>query len=150
MVSRVMAKGKKTTNAKRDVRRERRFLPQSAGNPLLVKVLGGAGSAALGAGAWGEFGHSLMDVDLPPNLAAPYILGAGAVLFGAAVWLGTTSEPSLRVGASGFALEKSEIVRVPWHAMDRIVWEPERRELSIRGKDENDRDVNVVIRAKVH
>jgi hypothetical protein len=150
MVSRVMAKGKKATSAKRDVRRERRFAPQSAGNPLLVKVLGGVGSAALGAGVWGQFGHSLMDVDLPPYAAAPYVLGAGALLFGAAVWFGTTSEPTLRVGASGFAVEKSEIVRVPWHAMERIVWEPERREISIRGKDENGREANLVIRAKAH
>jgi hypothetical protein len=150
MVSAAMRKGKKANSGKRETRRERRFLPQSAGNPLLVKVLGGFGSTGLGAGAWGQFGHSLMNVDLPPSAFAPYLLGAGALLFGSAVWLGTSNEPSLRVGASGLAVEKSEMVRIPWHGIDRIVWDPERRELSVRGKDDNGRDVNLVVRARVH
>jgi hypothetical protein len=150
MVLRVMAKGKKTNAAKREARRERRFLPQSAYNPILVKVLGGVGSAALGAGAWGQFGHTLMNLDLPPSGFGPYLIGAGAVLLGGAVWLGTSSEPPMRVGPGGFALEKGDMVRVPWHAIERIVWEPERSELSIRGKDDAGRDVNLVVRAKVH
>jgi hypothetical protein len=78
------------------------------------------------------------------------VLGAGALLFGGAVWLGTSSEPALRVGASGLAIEKSETLRVPWHAIERILWEPDRRELAIRGKDESGREVNLVVRAKIH
>jgi hypothetical protein len=145
-----MAKGKKGKSAAKRERRERRFLPESSGNPLLVKVLGGVGAAALGAGTWAQFGRSLMNVDLPPYAFAPYVLGAGAVAFGAAVWLGTTSEPPVRVGAGGLAIERSEIVRIPWHAMDRVVWDPSRGEISVRGKDENGKDVSVALDAKTH
>jgi hypothetical protein len=145
-----MTKGKKANSGKRESRRERRFLPHSASSPLLVKVLGGGGAAALGAGAWGQLGHSLMSIDLPPSAFAPYLLGTGALLFGGAVWLGTSSEPALRVGASGLAVEKSEMVRIPWHGIERIVWDPERSELAVRGRDDNGRDVNLVVRAKIH
>jgi hypothetical protein len=145
-----MAKGKKGKGAPKRERRERRFLPESSGNPLLVKVLGGVGSAALGAGTWAEFGRAWMGLDLPPYAFAPYVLGAGAVVFGAAVWLGTTSEPPVRVGAGGLALEKSEMVRIPWHAMERVVWDPDRAEISVRGKDENGKEVNVALSAKTY
>jgi hypothetical protein len=145
-----MAKGKKAKSAAKRERRERRFLPQSAGNPLLVKVVGGAGAAALGAGAWAQFGRSLMGVELPPYAFGPYVLGGGALLFGAAVWLGTSNEPAVRVGAAGVAVEKSELVRIPWHAVERIVWDPERAELALRGKDANEKDVSLTFRARVH
>jgi hypothetical protein len=141
-----MAKGKKAGTP----RRERRFLPQSTGNPALVKILGGLGAFGLGAGTWAQFGHALMDVDLPPSPAGPYALAAGALLFGGAVWLGTSSEPPLRVGAGGLAIERSEMIRVPWNGMERVVWEPEKRELTVRGKDENGKDVNLIVRAKIH
>jgi hypothetical protein len=145
-----MAKGKKAKGAAKRERRERRFFPASSGNPLLVRVLGGAGAAALGAGTWAEFGRTWMSIDLPPYAFAPYVLGAGAVLFGAAVWLGTTSEPAVRVGAGGLAIERSELVRIPWHAIERIVWEQGHAELSIRGKDENGKEVNLALNAKTH
>jgi hypothetical protein len=145
-----MAKGKKGKNAAKRERRERRFLPESSGNPLVVKLLGGVGAAALGAGTWAEFGRSWMGMDLPPYAFAPYLLGAGAVVFGAAVWLGTTSEPPVRVGAGGLALEKAEMVRIPWHAIERIVWDPDRAEMSVRGKDEGGKELSVVLSAKTH
>jgi hypothetical protein len=144
-----MAKGKKAKASKRE-RRERRFLPQSSGNPLFVKVLGGVGAVALGAGTWAQFGRSLMGVDLPPYAFGPYVLAGGAAAFGAAVWLGTSSEPAVRVGAGGVAVEKSELVRIPWHAVERIVWDPDRAELSLRGKDGSGRDVNLAFRAITH
>jgi hypothetical protein len=144
-----MAKGKKAKSAKRE-RKERRFLPQSSGNPLLVKVLGGAGAAALGVGSWAQFGRGLMGVDLPPYAFGPYALGGGALLFGAAVWLGTSNEPAVRVGAGGVAVEKSELLRVPWNAVERIVWDRERAEIALRGKDESGKDVSLSFRAKVH
>jgi|HubBroStandDraft_1064217.scaffolds.fasta_scaffold285848_1 hypothetical protein len=145
-----MAKSKKAKGAAKRERRERRFLPESAGNPLLVKALGGFGAALLGAGTWAQFGRSAMNVDLPPYPFAPYVLAAGALLFGAAIWLGTTSEAGVRVGSGGIAIEKGEIVRIPWHAIERIVWEPSSGELSIRGKDENGRDESLVLAAKTH
>jgi hypothetical protein len=145
-----MAKGKKAKGASKRERRERRFLPQSSGNPLLVKVLGGLGAAALGAGAWAQFGRSLMGVELPPYAFGPYVLAGGAAMFGGAVWLGTSNEAAVRVGSGGVAIEKSELVRVPWHAVERIVWDPERAELALRGKDVDGRDVSLTFRASVH
>jgi hypothetical protein len=145
-----MAKGKKNKSAPKRERRERRFLPESSGNPLLVKVLGGAGAVALGAGAWAQFGRELMNIDLPPYPFAPYVLGGGALLVGAAVWLGTTSEPPVRVGAGGLALEKSEMVRIPWHAMERVIWEADRGEISVRAKDESGKEILVALSVKNH
>jgi hypothetical protein len=144
-----MAKGKKAKAAKRE-RRERRFLPQSSGNPLLVKVLGGGGAVALGAGSWAQFGHALAGNELPPYPFGPYVLGGGALLFAAAVWLGTTSEPAVRVGAGGVAVEKGELLRIPWHAIERIVWDPERAEIALRGKDAFGKEVSLSFRASVH
>jgi hypothetical protein len=144
-----MAKGKKAKAAKRE-RRERRFLPQSSGNPLFVKLLGGVGAVALGAGSWAQFGRSLMGVELPPYAFGPYVLAGGAAAFGAAVWLGTSSEPAVRVGAGGVAVEKSDLVRIPWHAIERLVWDPARTELSLRGKDVSGREVSFLFRATTH
>lgn len=145
-----MAKGKKAKGASKRERRERRFVPQSSGNPLLVKVLGGGGAVALGLGTWAQWGRMLMGVELPPYAFAPYVLAAGAVLFGAAVWLGTSSEPAVRVGSGGVAVEKSELLRLPWHAIERVAWDAERAEIALRGKDADGRDVSLAFRASAH
>jgi hypothetical protein len=145
-----MAKGKKAKGGAKRERRERRFLPKSSGSPLLVRMLGGVGAVALGAGTWAQFGRALMGVELPPYAFGPYLLAGGAVCFGSAVWLGTTSEPAVRVGSGGVAVEQSELLRIPWHAVERIVWDPERAELVLRGKDPSGRDVSVILRAGVH
>ncbi len=144
-----MAKGKKTKSQKRE-RKERRFVPASAGNPLLVKVMGGLGAASLGAGTWAQFGHQLSNVEMPPVPYAPYILAAGAAFFAAAIWLGTSSEPALRVGSAGIAIEKVEIQRIPWYAIERVVWDRERAEIAVRGKDDAGKDVSLTVRAKNH
>jgi hypothetical protein len=145
-----MAKGKKAKGSPRRERRERRFVPQSGGNPRLVKALGGLGAAVLGAGTWAQFGRALTDVDLPPYSFGPYVLALGALLFAAAIWLGTSGEAPLRVGSGGIAFEKGELRRVPWHTVERIVWNPERADLSIRGKDVNGKEVSFVVAAKTY
>jgi hypothetical protein len=145
-----MAKGKKPKGSLKRERRERRFVPQSGGNPLLVKVLGGLGAAVLGAGTWAQFGRGLTDVDLPPYGFAPYALVAGALLFAVAIWLGTSGEPPLRVGSGGVGVEKAEIRRIPWHSVERIVWNPERAELTVRGKDANEKELSILVTAKTH
>src|SRR3984885_5531653 len=145
-----MAKGKKAKGSLVRERRERRFVPQSGRNPLLVKVLGGLGAAALGAGTWAQFGRGLTDVDLPPYAFAPYALVVGALLFAAAIWLGMSGEAPLRVGSGGIAVEKAEIRRIPWHSVERIVWNPERAELAVRVKDANDKDLSLLVTAKTH
>ncbi len=145
-----MAKGKKAGSSKTRERRERRFAPQSGRSPLVVKIVGATGAAALGAGSWAQFGRELTGVELPPYAFAPYALAGGALLLAGAIWLGTSGEAALRVGSGGIAVEKGEFRRVPWHAIERIVWNPHRAELSIRGKDANGKDVSLLASAKTH
>jgi hypothetical protein len=150
MFFRRMAKGKKAKSSAPRERRERRFLPRSGRNPLFVKVLGAVGAAVLGAGTWAQFGRDLTNVDLPPYAFAPYVLAGGALLFAGAIWLGSSGEAPLRVGSGGIALEKGELRRIPWHSVERIVWNPDRAELSIRGKDAVDKDIALLVAAKTH
>jgi hypothetical protein len=147
---RLMAKVKKSKSSITRERRERRFVPQSGRSPLLVKALGAVGAAALGAGTWAQFGTELSHADLQPHAFAPYMLAGGALLVAVAIWLGTSGEAALRVGAGGIAVEKAEVKRIPWHAVERIVWNPERAELTVRGKDANDKEISIAVAARTH
>ena len=120
---------KKSKEKKRE-RSERRFLPQSATSPLLVKIIGGLGAVALGGGLMGQYGR--------PD-AVPYsvwVLAAGALLLGAGVWIGTSGDPALRVGDAGVGVEKGGMKRIPWWGIEAIVWEDAAGVLAVRGKDE--------------
>src|SRR5579871_704583 len=106
---------KKSKSAKREKpreRQERRFDARSTIGPALPYALGGLGAAAMGAGAWGAFGASLVGGPVAVPIA-PYILSAGAVLAGAAIWIGTSGEPPLRVGDGGIAVDKGGVRRMP-------------------------------------
>lgn len=118
-------------------RQERRFIAQSSYNPWLVRILGGLGASALGAGTWGYvYGHAFeADEKLKP--IPSYLIAAGAVLTGATIWLGTSSETPLRVGAPGIAMEKGEVRRMPWSSVAQISWESGNLALVIAGKDES-------------
>lgn len=118
-------------------RQERRFIAQSSYNPWLVRILGGLGATALGAGTWGYvYGHAFeSDEKLKP--IPSYLIAAGAVLTGATIWLGTSSETPLRVGAPGIAMEKGEVRRMPWSNVSQISWESGNLSLVIAGKDES-------------
>lgn len=121
--------------AKKDrprVRKERRFEPRSAMSARVVYLLGAAGAILMGAGAWGQFGAMLQDSSPPPLKIAPYILAVGALLVGAAIWVGTSGEPALRVGDGGIALEKRGLQRMPWYEVKEIAWNGEG--LSLSGK----------------
>jgi hypothetical protein len=146
-----MAKGTKKAKAGRvKERHERRFVPRPTSNPVVVNVLGGVAAAALGAGTWAQFGHAWMDRVEPPYSFAPALIAAGAVAFGVAVWLGTSGETPLRVGASGIAIEKGkELTRIPWYAVERISWNPDQQELSVAGKDESGRARALALTPKV-
>jgi hypothetical protein len=145
---------KKTRGAKKDrprERRERRFEPRPSTNPVVVYLLGGVGAIVMGAGAWAQFGAAFADV--PENAPEPltfarYILVAGTLLVGAAIWIGTSGDPALRVGDGGVAFEKSGVRRVPWYAIERIEW----REEAVRviGKDDVGAPVTIVARAATH
>ena len=130
-----MAKKTKSAKAaKARARRERRFEPVASARPGLVYSLGAIGAAAMGAGAWEQFGPLLSD-SAPESLkAGPYVLTAGAALAGVAIWMGTSGEPFLRVGDGGLALEKGGLRRMPWYAVERIEWRDE--VVRVTGKDD--------------
>ena len=125
---------KKTKDRKRE-RRERRFLPQSTHPAILVRALGAIGAAALGAGAWAQFARPSTPVG-EPLAYAWWILAAGALVLGVAVWLGTSGEPAVRVGDGGFALDKGSLRRMPWYEVASIAWERATHALVVSGKDE--------------
>src|SRR5207237_10681841 len=108
--------------------------------------LGALGAAAMGAGAWGAFGASLAGAATVPF--APYILSAGAVLAGAAIWIGTSGEPPLRVGDSGVAVDKGGLRRIPWYAVERIEWRGEA--VRVVGKDDVGVPLTIVAKLAAH
>jgi hypothetical protein len=118
-----MAKKSKTAKGGRQrERRERRFEPSAGARPELVYVLGGLGALAMGAGTWEQLGPLVHDDGPEPLKAARYVLAAGALLVGVAIWIGTSGEPVLRVGDGGIAVEKGATRRLPWYAIERIEW----------------------------
>jgi hypothetical protein len=72
--------------------------------------------------------------DAPPLAIGPYVLAGGSVFVAAAIWLGTSGESAVRVGDAGVGVEKGEVRRIPWYALERVTW----REgtLKVAGKDE--------------
>jgi len=110
---------------KAKVRRERRFEPMSVMSARVVYLIGAAGAILMGAGAWGQFGAMLQESSPPPLKIAPYILAVGALLVGAAIWVGTSGEPALRVGDGGIAVEKRGLLRMPWYEVKEISWNGE-------------------------
>jgi hypothetical protein len=112
--------GAKKDKAK--VRKERRFEPRSVMSARVVYLIGALGAILMGAGAWGQFGAMLQESAPPPLKTAPYILAVGALLVGAAIWVGTSGEPALRVGDGGVALEKRGLQRMPWYEIKELAW----------------------------
>jgi hypothetical protein len=135
-------KKKSPKQAKPRERRERRFEPKASTGPVLVYVLGALGAAAMGAGAWGQFGSLLREGGPEPLKVAPYILAVGALLVGAAIWLGTSGEPALRVGDGGVAIEKGGLKRMAWYAIEKIEWQGNAVRAS--GKDDLGSELTVV------
>ncbi len=115
-----MAKPSKKGKTQKRARRERRFEPRASGSVPIVMVVGGLGSLLLGAGAYGQFG--MHDADGNPFKYATYLLAAGAVMLGIAIWFGTSGEPALRVGDPGVATERGGLKRMAWHAIEKIEW----------------------------
>jgi hypothetical protein len=139
---------KKKSKGKARERCERRFNPVATASPTLVYAIGAVGAIALGAGVWGQFGHLVREGGPEPFQYAPYILAAGAVLVGIAIWFGTSGEPSLRVGDAGIAIEKGGLQRVPWYAIEKIEWTGDA--LKVTAKDDAGLDASLVVRAKSH
>jgi hypothetical protein len=110
----------------------------------------GLGAVLLGAGAWAQFGRALMQAELPPYPWAIWVLVGGAVLVGIAVWMGTSGEPAVRVGAGGLATEKGDLRRMPWYEVESIAWDDGRSSLKVRGKDEAGKDMSLTLAALSH
>jgi hypothetical protein len=131
-------------------RQERRFVAQSAYSPWIVRVLGGLGELALGAGAWGYFYGHLGDLDEKLRPIPSYLIAAGAVLTGVAIWLGTSSETPIRVGAPGIGVERGELRRMPWWSVKKIVWEAGSLSLVVSGNDEAGTSWTFKVPLKIH
>ncbi len=131
-----MAKKAKSTvkREKPRERKERQFEPAAMVSRSTVYWVGGPGAALMGAGAWGQFGSLMSEGGPEPFKFAPYILAAGAALVGAAIWIGTSGEPALRVGDGGIAVVKSSLRRMPWYAVERIEWSDDA--IRVTGKDD--------------
>lgn len=123
----------KRTGMKRD-RRERRFVPQSTMNVRVIYALGIVGGITLGAGFFAQFGNAFRKVEIEPLAQAPWIIAAGALVLGVAIWLGTSAAPALRVGAGGVAEERLGR-RIPWWAVESI--DGDASQVDVRGKAEN-------------
>lgn len=128
---------KKEKEKKRPKRQERSFAPQSSHSPWLVRVLGALGAALLGAGVWSySYGKSFADDPKVAQVPA-YLVAAGAVLTGIAIWLGTSSDPPVRVGDPGISVQRGELRRMPWWGVGQISWESGTRSLVVSGTDES-------------
>lgn len=143
-------------------RQERRFVASSPYSATLVKALGAVGAMALGGGSYAffyssfgkeaqkfrdaakeaaAFGLASASEKMPADLARlehvpEYLIAAGAIITGVAIWLGTASEPPIRVGDPGIAMERGEVRRMPWWAVSQIAFESGNLALVIAGKDE--------------
>lgn len=141
---------KKKSKAKRAPRRqERRFMAVSAHNKLLVRGLGALGAAGMGAGAWAHLYGQAFATDEQKAIPV-YIVAAGAVLAGVAIWLGTTTEPALRVGDPGIAIERGDLRRMPWHAVQQITWQEGTLSLVVTGRDETGKDLTLKVPLNGH
>jgi hypothetical protein len=132
---------KKTKEKKRE-RTERRFLPQSATPPLVVKVTGALGAAGLGAGVMGQY---LRPDAVPYSI---YVLAIGALLLGVAIWIGTSGDPALRVGDAGIGIEKGGLRRLPWWGLTSVIWDAGSGDLAVSGNDEAGANLSLKISQK--
>lgn len=143
-------KTKGKTKSESERRFERRFVAQSSANATLVKGLGALSALILGAGAWAYlYGQSFVS-DEKLRALPSYLVAGGAVLLGITIWIGTSSEPPIRVGAAGIAVEKGDRRRMPWWAVDTITFDPNAMALVVTGKDESGAAWTFEVSTKTH
>lgn len=83
--------------------------------PLWVAVVGMLGCLALGAGC---YGHWILS---PAFEGASWIVAAGGVGLGVALWFGQPPETAVSIGDSGVAIENGrETLRVRWFELKTI------------------------------
>lgn len=124
-----------------DVRRqERRFIPQSSTNGMIVRATAALSALLLGAGLWAYFYGQSFAEDEKLSALPVYLIAAGSVLMGVTMWIGTSSESPIRVGAPGIAVEKGELRRMPWWCVESIRFEAGALTLVVTGKDDSNND----------
>lgn len=138
-----------SSKKKQKRRQERRFFPQSAMNPWLVRGCGAVGAATLGAGAWATY-HDMFQADEQLRAVPSYLVAGGAVLTGLAIWLGTSSDPPIRVGAPGIAMDRGEVRRMPWYNIEKIHFEQGSLSLVVSGQDEHGQAWTLKVPVKAH
>jgi hypothetical protein len=123
---------------RRSVRRyERRFSPQAGTSPAIVGAVGALAALLLGAGAWAlAYGQSF-EKDPKLHGVPSYLVAAGALALAVALWIGTSGDAPVRVGAPGIGVEKGQIRRMPWWALKSIRFEDGAAALVIDGNDES-------------
>jgi hypothetical protein len=130
MVSALMAKAGKKPKGPKRTRRERRFFPLPTTSPVVVGALGAAGALAMGAGFWAEWGRVWLGGQEDPLAYGWWFLAGGAVVLGAAIWLGTSGDALLHVGDGGIGVERTglfgtlPVQRIPWHARRAPAFRP--------------------------
>ncbi|HYO97045.1 MAG TPA: hypothetical protein VER33_21185 [Polyangiaceae bacterium] len=124
-----MSAAKKTKKQKVE-RRERRFTAEPTYASRLNVGIGMLGAAALGAGVYAQW------VREEAFAFAPYLVGAGVLGLGGALWRGEAEVGHVRVGDGGVVLERSsDSTRILWCDIERISIEGGRA--FVRGKDAN-------------
>src|SRR5262245_10451561 len=118
------SKGKQATKKRRTAvkRQERRFVSQASTSAPLIQAIGAISALLLGAGLWGYvYAKSFAEDDKLKALPS-YLIAGGAILMGITIWIGTSSESPVRVGAPGISLEKGDLRRMPWWSVDQITF----------------------------
>jgi len=120
-------KANKKAAAKRE-RKERKFTAEATYASKLAIVGGMAGALALGAGVYAQW------VRDQPTGYAGYLVAAGALVLGAALFRTGADPGTLRVGDAGVGFEKNnDLVRILWCDIERISLDGEK--LVVRGKE---------------
>jgi len=128
-------------------RHERRFLPTSTTNPLIVMIVGALGALALGAGTFGQFFSHLAE-EGEAYQPALWLFAGGSLFIGIAIWIGTSAEAALRVGDTGISIEKGGLARMPWWKVASITWDASDLCLIVNGKDETEGERTVRISSR--
>lgn len=82
------------------------------------------GALAVGAGVYGKFIRTAMGTATEAHPLATYLLIGGAILFGAAAFLGAMPALPARVGDAGVAIDRSAGVdRLAWYEIDSVIFE---------------------------
>lgn len=142
-------KKSKSKQARSARRQERRFVPQASTSVVVVRAVGALAALALGAGVWAYvYGKSFEEESV--HAIPSYLIAGGAVLLGIAIWIGTSSESPVRVGAPGIAQEKGELRRMPWWAVSSIGFDASAVALVVTGKDEALAEWTLRVPVKTH